>query len=210
MDPTLHLNAIDGDLLSDFSQYRRLIGFLLYLTLSRLDITFAVHQLSQFLSQPRVPHLQATYHLLRYQKSSPGHGHFFSSSSSLQLKAFLDADWVSCTNSKKSITGFCTFLADSLVSWKAKKRSIVSHSSVEAEYRALAITTSELVWLCQLLKDFCINIPTLVLLFCNNQTAIHIASNPTFHKCTKHIEIDCHFVRDKVSVGLIKLIAIRS
>lgn len=72
MEPHLHLTATDGDLLLDATLYRRLIGRLLYLILSRPDITFAVHQLSQYFSQPRVPHLQAAHHLLRYLKSTPG------------------------------------------------------------------------------------------------------------------------------------------
>ena len=85
MDPKVSLTASDGELLSDSSRYKRSIGRLLYLTLSRLDITFAVHKLSQFLAQPREPHLQATYYLIRYLKNSPGQGLFFAASSSLQL-----------------------------------------------------------------------------------------------------------------------------
>ena len=210
MDPNIHLNASDGELLSDSSSYRRLIGRLLYLTLSRPDISFAVHQLSQYVSHPRLPHLQAAHHLLRYLKSSPGQGLFFSSSSSLQLKAFSDANWGTCPDSRRSVTGFCIFLGTSLVSWKAKKQTTVSRSSAEAEYRAMAATSSELVWLTQLLSDFGLSLTPPTLLFCDNQAALHIASNPTFHERTKHIEIDCHFVRDKVTAGLIKLMPVRS
>lgn len=72
MDPKTHLSFHECDLLTDASQYRRLIGRLLYLTISRPDITYAVHKLSQFLSQPRLPHLKVAHHLLRYLKSSPG------------------------------------------------------------------------------------------------------------------------------------------
>ena len=132
MDPNIHLNASDGELVPDSSSYRRLIGRLLYLTLSRPDISFVVHQLSQYVSQPRIPHLKAADHLLRYLKAHPDQGLFFSSSSSLQLKAFSDADWGTCPDSRRSVTGFYIFLGNSLVSWKAKKQTTVSRSSAKA------------------------------------------------------------------------------
>ena len=209
-DPKLLLNSTDGDLLSDPSSYRRVIGRLLYLTLSRLDITFAVNKLSQFLSQPRTTHLKAAHHLLRYIKVAPGQGLFFAASSTMQLKAFSDADWASCPDSRKSTTGFCVFLGDSLVSWKSKKQTIISRSSAEVEYRAMAAVVSELVWLHQLLQDFKISLISPALLYCANQAAVHIATNPVFHERTKHIEIDRHFVRDKVTKGFVRLLSIRS
>ncbi|XP_068641892.1 secreted RxLR effector protein 161-like [Aristolochia californica] len=210
MDPKLHLTATDGDLLPDITHYWRLVGKLLYLTLSRPDITFAVHKLTQFVAKPRLPHLQAVHHLLRYLKTSPGQGLLFSSTSSLQVRTYSNADWGSCLDSRRSTTGFCIFIGDSLVSWKAKKQTTVSRSSAEAEYRALSSTASEIIWLQQLLQDFQVKVASPALLYCDNQAAIHIASNPTFHERTKHIEIDCHFVRERVTSGVLKLLPIRS
>ena len=91
MDPKVQLSVVDGDILPNISQYRRLIGRLLYFSFSRPNITFVVHKLSQFLAQPRLPHLKAAHHLLKYLKSNPGQGLFFSSSSPLQLRAFSNA-----------------------------------------------------------------------------------------------------------------------
>lgn len=112
------------------------MGRLLYLTLSRLDITYGVHKLSQFVTQPRTSHLHATHHMLWHLKTKPRQRIFFPSSSSLQLKAFYDADWGACPDSQRFITDFCVLIGDSLVSWKSKKQPTMSRSSAEAEYHA--------------------------------------------------------------------------
>ncbi|XP_012845936.1 PREDICTED: uncharacterized protein LOC105965936 [Erythranthe guttata] len=104
MDPKAQLNNEEGDLLEDGSEYRRLVGRLFYLTITRPDITYVVHKLSQYVSKPRVPHVRAIHHILRYLKASPGKGIFYSSKSSLAVKDFLDADWGSCPDTRKSTT----------------------------------------------------------------------------------------------------------
>ncbi|GMJ13708.1 hypothetical protein HRI_005040000 [Hibiscus trionum] len=203
------LSVHEGDLLTDPQIYRRLVGRLLYLTHTRPDITFAVHLLSQFVSSPRQPHLQAVYHLLSYIKNSPGQGLFFSKNNNLQLRAFVDADYGSCPDTRRSTTGYCTYLGDSLISWKSKKQNTVSRSSCEAEYRAMTSATCELVWLTALLSSFGVQISQ-TSLFCDNQSSVHLASNQVFHERSKHIEVDCHFIREKVAAGFLKLFHIRS
>ncbi|XP_030502512.1 uncharacterized mitochondrial protein AtMg00240-like [Cannabis sativa] len=121
MDPRLKLDDEQGEPLSDPSPYRQLIGRLLYLTLSRPDITYAVNNLSQFMSKPRTPHLQDVHHLIRYLKGSPGQGLLYSTNSTLHLRAFSDSDWASCPTTRRSTTGFCVFLGDCLISWRTKK-----------------------------------------------------------------------------------------
>ena len=180
MEQQLKLSKGDGELLKDARQFRRLIGKLTYLTLSRLDITYSVHRLSQFLAQPRVPHMKVATKILQYLKGTPGQGVFFPVESDLQLKTFCDADWASCPDTRKSLTGYCVFLGDALICWRSKKQDVVSRSSAEAEYRSMATTTCEITWLLYLLRDLHIPHDKPALMYCDNQTTLHISTNPVF------------------------------
>ncbi|KAM6589696.1 hypothetical protein CsatA_012301 [Cannabis sativa] len=210
MNPRTKLDDQQGEPLTNPSAYRQLIGKLIYLTLSRPDITYAVNNLSQFMSAPRTQHMQAINHLICYLKGSPGQGILYSNTSSLNLRGFSDSDWASCPITRRSTMGFCIFLGDCLISWKTKKQPTISKSSAEAEYRPLATTTSEISWLQYLLSDFQIQQTGPAFIYCDNQSAIHIANNPTFHERTKHIELDCHFIRDKINSSTVRLIPVSS
>ncbi|CAN1279449.1 Retrovirus-related Pol polyprotein from transposon RE1 [Linum perenne] len=199
------LAADVGVPLSDSTEYRQLVGKLHYLTITRPDISYGVQQLSQFQSKPTDVHLQAAYKVIRYLKQAPGQGLFFSRNASLELSGYSDSDWASCPDSRRSTTGFCLFLGTSLLSWKIKKQGTVSRSSSEAEYRALAQLCCEVQWRIGLLQELGVTHPSPVKLFCDNQSALYIAHNPVFHERTKHIEIDCHVIRERLQNGLISL-----
>ncbi|KAK2373410.1 hypothetical protein QL285_074443 [Trifolium repens] len=185
-----------------------MIGKLLYLTNTRPDIAYATQQLSQFLQKPTITHYNAACRVIRYLKSSPGRGLLYPRSSDLQILGFSDADWAGCVETRRSTTGYCFFLGSSLISWKAKKQITVSRSSSEAEYRALSSTTCELIWLLSLMKDVGIQCDKSPVIYCDNQSAIHIASNTVFHERTKHLEIDCHLVREKLQQGMLRLLPV--
>ncbi|KAM1046992.1 hypothetical protein PS2_026160 [Malus domestica] len=203
MKENVKLSPIDGELLKNASYYRRLVGRLIYLTITRPEITYSVHILSQFMQHPRKPHLNAVHRLLRYLKGSPGQGLFFPSKGNLLLTGFCDADWARCSITRRSVTGYCIFLGGALVSWRTKKQGTVSRSSAESEYRAMASITCELTWMRYLLRDLQVTHHKPARLYCDNQAALHIAANPVFHERTKHIEIDCHIVRERILSGAI-------
>ncbi|GJT09694.1 retrovirus-related pol polyprotein from transposon TNT 1-94 [Tanacetum coccineum] len=200
----LKLSFDKGTPLSDAGIYRKLVGRLLYLTMTRLDISYDVQHLSQFVSAPKDVHMQATIHLLKYLKGTISKGLFYPVQPHLQMTGFSDADWASCLMTRRSLTGYCIFLGHSLVSWKTKKQATVSRSSTEAEYRSMAATTCELLWLSFLLQDLHIPIKLPITLFCDNKSAQQIAVNPCFHDRTKHLDIDCHFTRDKIQEGFLQ------
>ncbi|CAJ2674628.1 unnamed protein product [Trifolium pratense] len=205
MDPGHKLHHDDSAPHTDITGYRTLVGKLLYLTNTRPDIAFPVQQLCQFLDCPTSLHYKAAHKVLRYLKGCPGTGLFFPRTSSLNLVGFTDADWGGCIDTRRSITGYCFFIGSSLICWKAKKQQTISRSSSEAEYRALASGTCELQWLTYLLRDLRVNLVQQPTLYCDSQSALHIASNPVFHERTKHLDIDCHVVRDRLKAGLMCL-----
>ncbi|KAK2977888.1 hypothetical protein RJ640_022679 [Escallonia rubra] len=203
MNPSVHLTKDDGDRLDDPEKYRRLVGKLNYLIVTRPDIAYAVSTVSQFMSEPTVKHWVALEQILCYLKGAPGLGLLYSNHGHSYIECFSDADWAGSKLDRKSTTGYCVFVGGNLVSWKSKKQSVVSRSSAESEYRAMAQSTCEVMWICHLLEEISLKPPLPAKLWCDNQAARHIASNPVYHERTKHIEVDCHFIREKIQENLI-------
>ena len=203
MEQNHKLGLASGNMLSDPEPFRRLVGRLIYLAVTRPDIAYSVHILSQFMQEPRTDHWDAALRVVRYLKGTPGQGILLRSDSDLSLQGWCDSDWAACPITHKSITGWLVFLGHSPISWKTKKQNTVSRSSAKAEYRSMAAITCELKWLKGLLLSLGVHHPKAIRLFCDSQSALHIAKNPVFHERTKHIEVDCHFVRDAITSGLI-------
>ena len=148
--------------------------------------------------------------ILCFLKGTPGQGLHMKKHGHHEIMAYSDADWAGDTLDRKSTTGFCTFVGGNVMTWRSKKQSVVAKSSAEAEYRAMSSTTSELIWLRALVEDMGFKVETPMKLFCDNKAAIHIASNPVFHERTKHIEMDCHFIREKIQGKVICTLYVRS
>ncbi|XP_057418149.1 uncharacterized protein LOC130712328 [Lotus japonicus] len=163
-----------GATYSDPTHYRSLVGALQYLTITRPDLSYAVNT-----------HFGLTFR----RTSSPA------------VLGYSDADWARCTDTRRSTYGYTIFLGDNLLSWSVKKQPTVARSSCESEYRAMANTASELVWLLNLFHELRVRLSATPLLLSDNQSALFMAQNPVAHKHAKHIDLDCHFVRELVSSG---------
>ncbi|XP_019230465.1 PREDICTED: uncharacterized protein LOC109211384 [Nicotiana attenuata] len=140
-----------------------------------------------FNQRPRIPHMTAALHVLRYLKGTSDFGVLLNNSADLSLMASCDSDWADCPESRRSVSGFCIQLG------------------AEAEYRAMSRVVAELAWLVRLLSDLGLSVALPIPILCDNQAAIHIANNPMFHERPKHIEVGCHFIRTKLADGLISL-----
>ncbi|KAM6555018.1 hypothetical protein CsatB_015780 [Cannabis sativa] len=192
------LSIQDGTLMKNPTDYRSLIGALQYLTHTRPDISFSVNKLSQFLKAPTDVHWSAAKRILRYLKGTQDHGLHIKYSDRLTLTGYSDADWACCPDDRRSVAGYCVYFGDSLVSWSSKKQAVISRSSTESEYRALAQVAAEITWIQSLLKEVNFPLQNTPIIWCDNMGASALASNPVYHARTKHIELDVHFVRDKV------------
>ncbi|CAL2258747.1 unnamed protein product [Prunus armeniaca] len=188
----------DGQPYGNPTLYRSIVGALQYLTFTRPDIAFSVHQVCQFMQNPMVSHFTAVKRILRYLKGTMHFGLSYTRGN-LNLTAFSDADWAGDPNDRRSTTGLVVFLGSNPVSWSSKKQQTVSRSSTEAEYHALSTTSAELDWIKQLLVFLQVPIAQQPVLFCDNLSAIALSFNPVQHQRTKHIEIDVHFVRERVA-----------
>jgi hypothetical protein len=196
-----------GELLSpeDATRYRSVVGALQYLTLTRLDLSFSVNKVYQFLHAPTTDHWIAVKRILRYVKHTLRYGLKITKSSSMLVSAFSDSDWASDPDDRRSTGGFVVFIGGNLVSWCARKQPIVSRSSTEAEYKTIANATTELMWVQSLLRELKVPHPRTAKIWCDNIGATYSTANLMFHGRMKHVEIDFHFVRERVARKLLNV-----
>lgn len=208
MEQMLKLRTNSGKELKDEKTYRTLVGSLIYLTITRPDISFPVGVVSQFMQKPRKPHLDAVKRILRYLKNTMNYGLMYKQSAEVLLSGFTDADWAGDPSSRRSTSGYCFDLGSAVISWCSKKQATIALSSTEAEYNAATLAAQECVWLTRLIKDISHASMQPVELYCDNMSSIRLASNPVFHARTKHIEVHYHFIREKVLQEEIDLIKV--
>ena len=205
MDLVNKVQLEETEQLTDKRRYQRLVGKLIYLSHTRPDIGFSVGMVSRYMNEPMVKHLEAVFRILQYLKQNPGGGLFFKKSADKDVLVFTYADWAGCPANRRSTTGYCTYVWGNIVTWCSKKQSVIARSSAEAEFRAMYQGICEGIWLRRMLNELGISNSSPMTLLCDNKVAIEIAKNPIHHDKMKHVEIDRHFIKEKVEEGILSL-----
>jgi hypothetical protein len=184
-----------------------MIGSIMFLMLcTRPDICFAVGKLSQYSTNPRKPHLAAVKRLFGYLKYTKEMNLVFKNGRNFSLEGFVDSDWGSCIDSRKSTSGYFFKLASCAVTWKSQKQRTVALSSAEAEYVAQSVSVQEVMWLRSMMKELSETQDNETLIVhSDSQSAINLAKNPVLHGRSKHIDIRFHFIRNAINEGIVKL-----
>ncbi|KAK6138968.1 hypothetical protein DH2020_027289 [Rehmannia glutinosa] len=206
---TLELNCkltpLDGTPLSDPTVYRQLVGSLVHLTVTRPDISYVVHLVSQLYPLPACLIFSIVLGILRYIKGTLFHGLHFLANSPLVLSGYsMIFDWLVIRRIAALQSGYCFFLGDSLISWRSKKQKRLLPALAKNQLLATMVINRQLLWMKQTLEDYKCSFES-VPIFCDNISAINIAQNPIHHNRTKHIEIRHHFLRDCVSKRKIEI-----
>ncbi|KAK4352439.1 hypothetical protein RND71_027957 [Anisodus tanguticus] len=205
VDTKPKLGAAAGAPYKDPTRYRSLARALQYLTFTRPDIAYVVQQVCLFMHDPRVKHMNALKRIIRYIQNTLNYDLHLYPSSTSTLVSYTNADWGGCPDTRRSTSGYCMFLGNNLVLWSAKRQSTLFRSSAEAEYRGVANVISESCWLRNLLLELHCPIQKATLVYCDNVSVIYLFGNPVQHQRTKHIEMDIHFVREKVARGQVRV-----
>ncbi|KAJ9537516.1 hypothetical protein OSB04_030249 [Centaurea solstitialis] len=188
------------------TQYKQLIGSLMYLTNTRSDIMYVVCFLSRFMAKPKKAHLLAAKRVLRYINGTLELGLFYKKGSNEDLQAYTDSDFAGDMDSARSTSGYVFLMGEAAVAWSSRKQSVVTLSTTEAEYVAAAACACQCIWMKTILESFGQTQNKCSVVFCDNSSSIKLSKNPVFHGRTKHINVKFHFLRDLVKDGEIELV----
>ncbi|KAH0706464.1 hypothetical protein KY289_011540 [Solanum tuberosum] len=198
MCSSVPLRVTDGSPPTDATRYRRTLGKLQYLSLTRHDISYAVNKLWQFMHTPTDEHWKSVKRVLRYLKETASSGLHIVRSSDSNLYMYTDADWAGDPNDIISTSGYIIFFGPNPVSWSSKKQCAVARSSTEAEYKSVANALAEIMWVWNLLHKLHVSIWKTPIIYCDNVGVTYLSHNPVFHTHMKHVAVDFAYVRDQV------------
>ena len=160
--------------------------------------------------QPQSAHMDALLRVIRYFNGIAGHGVLIKSNGHLETQVYTDADWAGDKGNRRSTSGYFTLVGGNLVSWRSKKQKVVALSSAEAEFRGIARGLTEVLWVRKLLSEIGFPTQEASKIMCDNKAIIQISENPVQHDRTKHVEVDRHFIKEKLEANIISLPFVRS
>ncbi len=186
------------------SLYCEAIGRLMYMSLAtRPDISYAVSTLSHYMQEPRTTHWHAILRVFKYLKGTRDYSLTLGGKNT-HITGYSDADWAQQMH-RHSISGYAFFIGSGIISWSSKKQPVITLSSTESEYVALTHALKELIWIRKLFTELIHPFAQPTTLFCDNQGAIVLSKDSTFHAQTKHIDVQFHFIRQTVSLSQSKI-----
>lgn len=203
----------DGESVISFP-YRKAVGMLMYLaTGTRPDLAFAVGQLSRFVAKPSSKHVGALKRVVRYLAGTMDYGITYTRSPEeamcVELEGYCDSDWANDSETRKSTTCFVFTLAGGAISWMSRRQTIVALSTAEAEYVAACEATMEAIAESNILQEIVMTKDVKLRLGIDNQAALVMATNPSYSRQTRHIELRWHYVRAQVEKGMIELYKVK-
>ena len=196
----------DDGIIVDETYYKQIVGSLIYLTTTRLDMMFCVSLISRYMAKPTELHLQTAKRILRYLKGTINYGIFYKKGGEKKLLAFTDSDYAGDLEDRKSTSGYVFLLSSGAVSWSSKKQPIVTLSTTEAEFVAAAACACQAVWMRRILKKFGHSQEGSTTVMCDNSSTIKLSKNPIMHGRSKHIDVRFHFLRDLTKDGEVELV----
>eukprot|EP00253_Pinus_taeda_P002567 PITA_02567 len=199
------LSIKNSDKAVDRRLHRFMIGSLLYVTTSRLDVMQAIGQVARFQAAPKESHIISVKRIIRYLKGTIEYGLWYPKGNNLIIQAFTDSDWAGSIDDCKSTSGATFYLGGCLISWLSKKQTSIPLSTMEEEYIAAETCCTQVLWMKQTLQDIPVQFNEPIPIFCDSTSAISISKNPVMHSKTKHIPIKYHFFKEQVTEKNIKL-----
>ncbi|XP_021985143.1 uncharacterized mitochondrial protein AtMg00810-like [Helianthus annuus] len=210
VDTNPKLGDTSVPIFNDPTLYRSLAGALQYLIFTRSDISYVLHQICMHMHSTSEAHWNALKRIIRFLQGTSDFGLHLSPASILSLLAYTDVDWAGCPDTRRSTSGYCVYLGDNLLSWSSKRQPTVSRSSAKAEYRGVANVVAEICWIRNLLLELNRPLSRATLVYYDNVSTIYLSGNPVQHQHTKHIELDIHFVHEKVQQGCVRILHVPS
>lgn len=194
-----------GDKVND-TMYKRLVGSLMYLTVTRPDLMYAVSFISRFMADPREEHLQLAKRILRYVKATYNFGLLYERKGATRLQVYTDSDYARDLEDRRCTSGYAFILSNAAICWSSRKQEIVTLSSTEAEYVAATTCACHCVWLKGLMEELSNEQIGTVNIMCDNSSSIKLSKNPVLHRRTKHIDVRFHYLRELVNKGKVQLV----